>query len=186
MTNAQPNLLILDACCLINLCATKYMAEILQPLPNPILVADFVEKHEVLYVYDGPLDNVRASKRQVDLSPFLQSGVLVSTTLISEAEQDLFIRLTNLLDDGEAMTTALAIERGWTIATDDQATISYLTANHLTVRYLTTPDIVKHWSNTSHPPEATLRDVVRDIRFRARYHPNSRHPLVEWWQNLLT
>src|SRR5260221_7209095 len=108
-----PGQLLLDACCVINLFATQREAEILAALGQPVSVAAHVAYEEALYIYSGPPENVRQSKAQIQFEPLIESGLVTVASLAGEREQEMFVRLAAALDDGEAMTAAIAIERGW-------------------------------------------------------------------------
>jgi predicted nucleic acid-binding protein len=129
MTPESPNHLILDACCVINLFASRRLAEILAVLGRPIAVAAHVANEEALYIYGGPPDNVRHIKEQIELKPLIEANLLTVASIAGEQEQETLVSLATVMDDGEAMTAALAIRRGWSIATDDGRAINYLQAH---------------------------------------------------------
>ena len=92
---------------------------------------------------------------------------------------ELYLELAVSLDDGEAMALALAKARGWKLATDDRKAISL--AEKLHVEVITTPELVKYWAERTKPTAAILREVLLHIQNRARFFPNDKSPLRDWW-----
>src|SRR4051812_35969525 len=112
MSDALPpsdQLVLLDACCLINLFATGLIERILGALPYTFAVADIV------------------------------------------ARESLFVQLAADIDDGEAMTCALAVRRGYAVATDDRKTLRLLRERHPQVQILSTSSIVSGWIDAEQP-----------------------------------
>jgi len=163
---------ILDACCVINLHESEKMSDILASLQAFVAVTDYVYQEEIL-----PPEEGGASK----LLPLVESGLLTVTVLESEDEMIAFVNFAAVMDDGEASSSAIAVSRGWAIATDDQKAIRFLEQNVSGVKIVTTLDLVKHWVDREHPPAEAVRMALENIRNRARYIPHARHPLFRWW-----
>ena len=111
--------IILDACCIISLYASKRIEEILNTIPKSVCVAAYVKNEEVLKTYDVSSD----TEEVVDLQSLIDRGVLILVELDLETEADTWVNLATVLDDGEAVTGAIAFHRNWAIATDDRAAI---------------------------------------------------------------
>jgi len=167
--------LLLDACCTINLFATLYAGEILAAYAQPIAIAQFVVERELLSLA-APLSSDTSS-----LSELLAKAGVTMVTL-QEAEEEQFLVLASQLDDGEAITAAIAVTRGWTIATDDRRVPTVLAKAGAATRIITTPELVKHWAEHAHVDRLTLRSVLVDIEAKARFRPWRTHPLYAWWQ----
>jgi hypothetical protein len=110
---------------------------------------------------------------------------LLTTDFESEAEEEAFINYAAYLDDGEAATGAIAINRGWGMATDDKRVISFLSQEAPGLQMVSTPEIVKYWSETTNIEQLTLNYVLNEIRVKGRYLPPKNHPLRSWWQTAL-
>lgn len=76
MTPEAPHQLVLDACCVINLFASRRLGEILAVLGRPIAVAAYVANEEALYIYGGPADNIRHTREEIELKPLIDANVL--------------------------------------------------------------------------------------------------------------
>lgn len=175
--------IILDACCVINLFASGYMQSILEAIPSQVAVAAYVYEKEVLRVYSGPDGDVTREVQQVDLQPFADSGLLKVVAIDEEIEKVVVNFSVARIDSGEAISAAIAIHNSWTFGTDDKSAISFLTQKFPQLHMLTTPDIVKHWVDSECPHPSVTRAMLKDIRRRAKYEPNTKHHLYAWWKS---
>ncbi len=174
--------LILDACCVINLCASYQMESILTSIPAQVVISDYVKDREVLVVLTGLNDNVVQVRESVDLDPFVETGLINVAVLNEEDESNTFLNFAAELDDGEAITGAIAVHRNWAIATDDKKAIRLFQQEAPENQIISTPEIIKHWANSHNPSSETIKTVLRNIRSRGWYFPDKQHPLFDWWQ----
>lgn len=175
--------IILDACCLINLYASGQMRAILRSIPRNLSIAAYVKEQEVLNVYSGPIDNVQASRETIDLLPFIGEGLLILVDIENEMEEVSYINLAQKLDDGEAITGAIAINRNWAIATDDVKSIKFFQNYASTIALISTLDLIKFWVDTTKPNKHLIQETILNIKVRGRYEPHRNHPLFIWWTN---
>jgi hypothetical protein len=171
---------ILDACCVLTLYGSGHMREVLALLPGPVYVSEYVAEEEALTVYDGPPGDIRSEKTDVELEPLLEEEIVEITSLQSD-ERDSFLQLAQLLDDGEARTLAISASRGWAIGTDDKRALK-VCRQKTDCQPVTTPEFMRHWAESSGPPQEKIERVLRDIYARAVYLPGSSHPEYEWWE----
>jgi predicted nucleic acid-binding protein len=174
--------IILDACCIINLYASGKMGEILDAIPANCVVAETVKDEEVLRIYSGPITDVRDATERIDLQPFVDSGRLVVAAIKSESESLAYIELATKLDDGEAITGALAINRNWAIGTDDKAAVNFFRKRAPQLQIVSTLEMIKYWADTINPAAEGLCPVLKNVQLRANYEPGKTHPLYEWWK----
>ncbi len=178
-------LILLDACCLINLFATERIGEILTALPYRFATSRLVAATEVLSIArptteaEGPLEReIIEPCRLEDLEN------LSLLDLTSQEEMADFVRFAEDLDDGEASVCALAISRkGW-VATDDGKCLRLLRRTKPEVVTIQTSALLHEWAHLCKIPEATLGDVLRSVRDRARFYPPRDAPHFEWWAKL--
>ena len=168
----SPNLL--DACAVLSLYATRRMADILAAALDRCAVVDLVEQ-EALYV--RRLVEGEVVQEPVDLRPLVGSGALSVMAAESEAELQTYIDLAVDLDDGEALTAAVAIHRGGLLVTDDRKAERLLAGR---VRLRSTLAVIKDWADATAVAPATLLAVLTDVYDRG-YQPPARHPLKSWW-----
>ena len=174
--------IILDACCIINLYASQRMKDILEVIPKGISVAAYVKDYEALRIYAGPIDNVQESIETINLQPFIDDELLFVADIENEVEENFYINLATRLDDGEAITSAIAMSRDWIIATDDSATLKLLQKESPNIALISTLELVKHWVDTKKPVKEIVYKTLTNIKVRGRYEPSRNHPLVEWWK----
>ncbi|MEW5960691.1 MAG: hypothetical protein AB1801_23450 [Chloroflexota bacterium] len=173
--------IILDACCIINLYASKQIDFILRTIPRSVCVAAYVKNEEILRTYDV-LSN---STEDVDLQPLIDQGLLFLVELDLETEAEAYVNFSTVLDDGEAITGAIALHRNWAIATDDKAAIKIFEREAPQLQIITTPELIKYWVDTTHPSFDTVNQCLQNIIIGARYRPNAKHCLYDWWQSFI-
>lgn len=176
----RDELLLLDACVVINLSASRQMEAIVRSLAIDVGVVALVQA-EAGNVRRGGDGDDADEREPIELAPLLERGLLRQVEP-TEEELDRFAALTVRLDDGEAMTAAVALARGWAVATDERKAITLL-ANQ--IRVLSTLDLVKTWADRERVDPTTLARALADLRDRGRYHPGPWHPWRAWWDDRL-
>lgn len=176
---------VLDACCVLNFCASRHLIEIVKSIPAQVVVTEVVRERELLTLQklrDGNNEDVF----QFEIA--IQKGLLSITDFNSESgEEETFVNYVfELGDDGESATCAIAVHREWAIATDDKKAISFFQKEAPHLQILSTLEVVKHWSETGNVSSTTLRSVLTAIRTRGRYVPHRHHPLLRWWEDMMS
>jgi predicted nucleic acid-binding protein len=180
-----PNLLLLDASCLLNLYATGRLRDIALAQPQRLGVADYVLEQEALYVWRPGSGEARDERVTVDLSPFVAEGVIQVLRLEHQEEEATFVDMAALVDDGEAITAALALHRGCAVATDDRKARRVLAEQAPTVPLVSTLDLLKKWAERSSVAATDLRTAMLAMQSGASYVPGERDPLYEWWRTVV-
>lgn len=173
--------IILDASCIINLYTSAQMEGILKSIQKSVSVAAFVVDREALGVYGGPDDAINQVKEKIELQPFIEAGLLKVVTIDSEIEAATYVNLATKIDDGEAITGAIAIHRNWAIAVDDKKARSSFQGDAPHLQLIYTLELVKHWVETVSPSVQEISQVLERIHKRGAYAPRSSHPLYSWW-----
>ncbi len=173
---------ILDACCIINLYASGVMGAILRSITSSIAVAAYVRDHETLTIACESPGNRLSQRESIDLQQFIDEGLLRVVSPETHEELVTVVNFAAHLDDGEAITGAIAFHRNWSIATDDGKALRFFRQYTPNVQVITTPELIKHWVDTYHPPQENVSAALRTIRIRARYEPHRTHTLYDWWQ----
>ena len=115
----------------------------------------------------------------------ISQGILEVVDFESEEEAELFVNYAAVIDDGESATGAIAINRGWAMATDDKGAISFFRQEAPQLKILSTLEIVKYWSEQASVDDLELKQVLVAIRTKGRYIPQKNHPLRSWWTELV-
>jgi predicted nucleic acid-binding protein len=167
-----------DACAVLSLYATRRMEEIIAVAPGPVAIVDLVLA-EALYIR-RIVDGV-SEREAIDLTPLIDAGSLLVISAETEEQLRTFVDLAVDLDDGEAMTAALAIHGSCVLVTDDRKA-ERLLAGRVSLR--ATLDLVKAWADATQIDGDTLRNVLTGIYERG-YQPPAKHALKAWWENAM-
>lgn len=189
------DLVLLDACCLINLFATGHAEEILEALSHRFAVARYVLEAEMLEIgaegddADSPAEAGRVSLHP-RLAELVERGILERLDVATEEEKTELVRFAAELDDGEAHTCALALVRGARVATDDKKAIrvvrvAWRSRGQEEEPVLRTSDLLFSWAQARGIGETYLVRIVRIVARRASFFPPRDDPHFERWMELL-
>lgn len=170
-------LLLNDASVLLNLLAADCVAEITAALDWQFAICPLV-RNEAKRLRDAATGEMVP----VDIAPLIESGVLQILKLSGDNEQTLYVEQSVIVDDGEAMSIAIATSRKLELAIDDKQAINHARRTFPDLKLWTTPEIIKLWADTAGLSPQRLRDVCALIQGRARYFPPNLHPLGIWWR----
>lgn len=184
MTSGQEerHLLLLDACCLLNLFATRHIEEILRTLQERFAIAAVVSA-EAMWVYRGGAGNDALEREAVDTQPLLAAGLLEVLAPETDAENEDFVAFAAVLDDGEAMTAALAMHRDGTVATDDRKARREIAGRAPHVALSSTAELLHMWASTARVHPAVLARALQDVHTRAQFLLRSQDPFRPWWDS---
>jgi predicted nucleic acid-binding protein len=180
MVDPAVGLILLDACCLLNLYATRCREEILTVVEGRFAVVERVAA-EALYTRRGGSGEDADEKDAVDMGQLIARGLLEVLTVETAEEAASYVGFAAELDDGEAMTCALALHRGAAVATDDRKALRLLASRAPQIRVRSTTQLIKEWAEGAHVLPGELRNVLIDVRQRARFAPGRHDPLHAWW-----
>lgn len=183
MTN--PNgCLLLDASCLLNLYATGRLRAISAMIEVQLHIADYVLEQEAIYTWVHDATSGQDEPVPVDVSPLIADGLIHVIDLESRAERATFVELATLVDDGEAVTGALAFHRGCSVATDDRKARRVFGERIPSVQLVSTLELLRLWADAGHVADTDLRAAMIAMRSGASYIPNRRDPLYDWWAGI--
>ncbi len=169
---------LLDSSVLINILATNQVEAVLRTLSAGAGVCSAVAAEALYLRAERPTD----PRTKISLEPLIEGGLLQEHTLQTDQERALYVDLAADLDDGEAMTLAIAYERRITTATDDKKARRIARerfGNDMQV--LGTADIINGWAQDQ--DETSVRAVLRRIETVAQFRPSKDDPLLRWWLN---
>lgn len=178
MSSAQ----IIDACVLINLLATGELKSILDSAGRPSLICSIVKQESIYLKTSDPHD----PKELIDLAPYLKDHLLSVCEIEDDKEELLYVDLASALDDGEAMTLAIAISRNFYLVTDERkARRLFLEEIANPKRLISTSDLIRHWAEENRITATKLKDTLQRIETRASYRPPVSDRNQKWWINSL-
>ena len=170
-----------DTCVLINVLASGEAEGILAAAGGEFLICTAVRNESIYLRSEEP----EPSLDRVDISAHIESGLFGVTDLEGEDEQSLYIDYASQLDDGEAMSLAIAYVRDYHIATDDRkARRLFLESGGVEERLISTTELVRRWSERHEIQAAQLSRAVEHIAIRARFYPGTSDPHYPWWSKI--
>lgn len=178
--------LILDASCIITLCASQQFDPILRSIPSTMTIATYVFEKEALWYFNGPRSDVRRSRKEIDLQRLVDRGLLILVGLETGDEKELYATFRQRLDTGEAISGAIASQRKWGIVLDERKARHLLQREASHIQQFYTLELIKHWADSRLPPDNLIKEAIWNVRYRGSYLPAKHHPLFGWWQNYLT
>ena len=172
-------ILLLDTCVLINLLASDAIAQILKVAAKKSFICAIVQSESIYLRSAEPEEGLVA----VDLQPFIDGKLLTLCDLETPLEEQLFVNYAGLLDDGEAMSLAIAQARNWHLATDERKArrifLEQVNANGISL--LNTSELIKAWAEAQDISAEKLKSVLCAIENRARYRPPAWDKQQSWW-----
>jgi hypothetical protein len=168
----------LDSSVLLNILATGRADEVLRTFDAGVGLCTAVVAETLFLRSENPSD----APERILLDPLIGAGLLQRHDLESDDEKAMYVQLAADLDDGEAMTLAVAHQRGLAAATDDRKARRIARERFGDeLLLLRTTDIVHAWLQTAKIDEASARTLLRRIESIAHYRPANDDPLREWW-----
>lgn len=171
---------IIDACVLINLVATDELEAILEVSTKPSLICTVVKK-ESIYLRTRDPQN---PKELIDLSDLIDRRILEVCEIENQKEELLYVDFAAVLDDGEAMSLAIALARDLDLVTDEQkARKLFLREVGHPRRLISTGQLLRKWADASQISAARIRTALSKIETRARYRPPLADADYRWWMD---
>ncbi len=165
--------LLSDASALLNLLATDRLAVIAEVSGWQFAICPAV-RDEVKKLRDPRTGEMVA----IDIAPLIDAGVLHVLEPAGDAELALYVEQAVAVDDGEAMSIAIAANRELALAIDDKQAVNHTRRTFPSLRLWSTPEILKHWAEAGKVGAGILREAIQLIEARARYFPYKLHPLA--------
>ena len=135
---------------------------------------------EVRYLRNPPTSGKSGGKEPVNWQPLQAQrhiGVLERTHPQEFAE---FVRLAQLVDEGEAAAAAAAIHHGYDLVIDDRKARRIIGSSAGLIWSL---DLVHDWCQETHIGSDEIGVILANIRRRATYYPHRLHPRLQWWED---
>jgi predicted nucleic acid-binding protein len=170
------SILLHDTSVLLNLLATSHFEAIAAAIDKQFAICTSV-RDEAKSLRDPETGEMVP----VDLNPFFQSNALTLLELEGEQEQALYIEQAVVVDDGEAMSLAIASNRSLELAIDDRRARWIASERFPELRLWSTPELLKLWAEQTHCSKVTLSKAILRIEAAARYFPPNTHALASWW-----
>jgi predicted nucleic acid-binding protein len=170
--------ILLDACVAINLAATDSLDGIANSLHLTILITRqaAAETGHLRDVIDGELVLTPIDLSQSALGDDLQ------VLELAPSEYAPYLELAAIVDDGEAATIAMAIERGLEIATDDRRARRLCEERHL-AEPVRTLALLHSYTEAARLTNHQVREILTKVRDRASFQPPRADSDLKWWND---
>jgi predicted nucleic acid-binding protein len=173
--------IVLDACCILNFYASGHFIKILKSIPAQVVVTEVVREKELITLQSIKDEENRGA---IQFETAITQGLLLVVDFESDLEAETFVNYAaELGDDGESATCAIAVHRGWAIATDDKRATSFSKREAPHLQVLSTLEIIKNWSEADNLTLVDLQTILSAIRIKGKYIPHKNHPLLSWWKD---
>lgn len=183
MTAMVRQVVVADACVLINLLATRRAGDLLDAL-GWSLVATPQAASQVKYLAGPPDDEGRATRESVDCSSMQATGHLVVRTVPPQSVE-LFVRCAAEIHEADASSIALADGLGVVLATDDTVERRIAERERPALGLTRTLAIVKEAVGKLGLDERQLNQLAMDLRTRGNFLPPRSDPDGPWFASLL-
>ncbi len=170
-------LLIVDACVLINLVASEILADIGQANGVEFGVAR-PAANESLFIYLPTEHGIE--KTTIDIRG-LEAAGQIRLLDFQAAELQTFVEMAGNIGDGEAATLAIAVHRRQRMATDDRRALRFIEEQQLQLAADRTSSLLRRWANVSKATKPAVAEILLRIRNRASFEPNRSDPNHDWW-----
>ena len=141
-------------------------------------------KNESLYLRKEEDINENES---VDIDDLINQGVIQICDCETAEEQELFVNLAASLDDGEAMSLAIALSRNWQLATDDKKARRIFKENNLNNDFLiSTTDLIKVWAESQNIADDIIKSILLKVARKASFRPPKSDINLQWWNDILS
>jgi hypothetical protein len=174
---------VTDACSLLNLIGTGQCAEIANAVAFRLLVADRVAE-EVQYLV-GPLDSHgKASRSRIDLNTLIESKVL-QLVAAKEVEVAHLVEAAARLTDVDALGVALAKQLGRPLLSDDGKVRKVFAALCPEQELYSSLQVIKRATRALHYKDPQIRKLLRTMRTAANFEPPRLDPERDWFRRYL-
>ncbi len=176
--------LVIDACCLLNLLASRHEVEIVTALGVELIAAPSILS-EALYLSGPPAEDGTPSQEPVDLSG-LEAAALFRTEPVDGPALESFIRCAEHLKDPDAAPVALAATFEFPLASDDSRQRNVARQLFPGIELVSTLELLYPALCELALSDGEMRDLAHDIRWRASFLPPKRDPHRQWFLTLLS
>jgi predicted nucleic acid-binding protein len=176
--------LVIDACCTLNLLATRQEVEIVRAGGLHLIISDRAH-HETLFLHTPPdEDGVRtrtpASTERLRAANLLQIRMLDSDLLL-----EAFVKCAARLRDEDASCIALAGVLGVPLMTDDAKERRVALELFPELELVSTLQVLHEAVRVLHWPDEMILRMATDLRWGGNFAPPRRDPLSSWYTDLL-
>jgi predicted nucleic acid-binding protein len=175
---------VIDACCTVNLLATRREIEIVQALELHLLDTPQVSVEPFTLWTPPDADGIRGKELRSTES-LRRAGRLETRTLVGDALVDAFIAAAARIRDTDASCIALAGVLKLPLMTDDRKERNVARDLFPKIELVSTLDVLAEAEQALGWSTEELVLVARDLRWRGNFAPPRKDPRAGWYESLL-
>ncbi|HEU4728647.1 MAG TPA: hypothetical protein VFT22_12175 [Kofleriaceae bacterium] len=176
--------LVIDACCTLNVLATRLEVEIVKSCDLSLLISEHAHG-EALFLHSPPDQDGLRTKHAASTERLRDAGYLEIRALDTTALQDAFVECAAQLRDEDASCVALAGVLGLPLMTDDGKERRVAKGIFPGIELISTLDVLRTAAEALALSEDALLRMATDLRWRGNFAPPRRDPLSRWYAELL-
>lgn len=175
---------VIDACCTLNLLATRRELAIVAALDLHLLDTPQVSTEPVT-LWTPPDEDGQRFRAPVSTEALRTAGRLQTLALASDELVDAFVAAAELIKDTDASCIALAGVMNVPLLTDDRKERRIARDLFPAIELISTLDVVAEAERALLWSEAEVAAVARDLRWRGNFAPPRGDPRSAWYERLL-
>jgi hypothetical protein len=176
--------IVIDACCTLNLLATRHEVQIVRALELRLLDTPKTSG-EPMFLWTPPNQDGDRARHSATTEALRQLGLLTTRSLDSDALVDAFVAAAARIKDTDASCIALAGVLGTPLLSDDRKARRVAVELFPTIELVSTLDILHDVSGRLSWDEDELERVAFAMRWGANFAPPRRDPRADWYAALL-
>jgi predicted nucleic acid-binding protein len=177
-------LLVIDACCTLNVLATRLEIEIVQACDLNLIISDRAHG-EALFLHTEPDDDGVRAKERASTERLRNAGRLQIRDLDTDSLLDAFVECASQLRDEDASCVALAGVLGLPLMTDDGKEQRVARGVFPGIEIISTLAVLHDAVNKLALSEDAQMRLAVDLRWRGNFAPPRKDPLSSWYGDLL-
>jgi predicted nucleic acid-binding protein len=175
---------VIDACCTLNLLATRREIEIVRALELQLLETPHV-RAEALTLWTHPDDEGQRSKEPASAESLRQASHLETLPIEGDALVDAFIAAAARIKDTDASCIALAGVLQVPLLTDDRKERNIARDLFPSIELVSTLDLLADAATTLRWSATELALVASDLRWRGNFAPPRNDARAAWYEAVL-
>lgn len=176
--------LVVDACCTLNVLATRLELEIARACDLHFTISDKAHG-EALFLHSPPDDEGVRTKEPASTLALRNAGRLSIRVLDTTELLDAFVDCAAHLRDEDASCVALAGILGLPLMTDDGKEQRVARMLFPSIQIVSTLAVLQDAATALNLSEVDLIHLATDLRWRGNFAPPRKDPLSPWYASLL-
>jgi predicted nucleic acid-binding protein len=181
----MPRRLVIDACCVLNLLATRREIDMVFALDLHLLDTP-QSSGEPVTLWTPPDSQGQRKKEPASTEPLRLAGLLETLPLDGEPLIDAFVATAAYIKDTDASCIALAGVLKLPLATDDRKARRLARDLFPAIDLVTTLDLLAGAEEALAWSAEELATVASNLRWRGNFAPPRKDPRCTWYEDILT